>query len=190
MNEEENIDRVQNFINANGGTRLIIGVLLFCLIQLAFLFNWLFGLTNTQRDELNLLRSDVSMMQNLLEENDLNLRLDRAEALNFQLASMARIAPTAGLAAADIQAHLNQSATQSDVRNLQAQVNLEEISHSEIVQFTIDLDGQESEPGDFARFLANLMEGPTEFSVVSLRWEERSGRFSMRLNCAGRIVAG
>lgn len=179
---------VQNFIDANGGPRLIVGAVFFCALQLILLFNWLSAKTQESTIELAALREEVAGMKGLLEANDLDGVLAEAQRLNDEFARKSYRSSTAGLAAAEIQGHLTAIAKNSAVSNLEVAVNVDGDDSSPIFRFVIDVSGVEQSPGEFALFLSKIMNGDVEYDAQMIFWEQSSGRFRMRLACVGSLV--
>lgn len=179
---------IRNFVNANGGPRLIVGVLFVLGLQLIMLFSWLSEQTEESAIELAVIREEVAGMRQLLEANDLDADLAEAQRVNNEFARKSHQSSTAGLAAAEIQGQLTSVAKNSSISNLEVAVNVDGDDNSRIFRFIIDVSGAEQSPGEFALFLTQIMDSEVEYDAEMIFWEQSSGRFRMRLACVGSFA--
>lgn len=179
---------IQHFVNANGGPRLVIGVLFLLGLQLIMLFSWLSERTEESVIELAVMREEVAGMRQLLEANDLDADLAEAQRVNDEFARKSHRSSTAGLAAAEIQGKLTSVAKNSSISNLEVAVNVDGDDSSRIFRFIVDVSGVEQLPGEFSLFLSQIMDGDVEYDAEMIFWEQSSGRFRMRLSCVGSFV--
>ena len=180
-------DRVRTYIEENGGQRLLVGLGLLLLILVLFVFDWVAQKTNDREIELLVLKTDVARMQSLSEATGLDGVLLEFEERLTGFEERAFAADTAGLAAAQIRTVLQLSIEKASLERPQMTVNIEDSESTDVVKFLIELTARESEPGDFAIFLADLASHAQTFFVANLEYSARNRRISVTLEAGAKV---
>lgn len=188
INFENVVKSVSAYIDNNGGPRLLWGIGLIVLLQVAFLFNWIGKVTQEREIALATIESEVKINRALANDDEIADRLKTASQTVQSFRERLYEAATTGLMSADIEAFLRQSADEVGLDRVQISLNFEKTDNKEIVRFVADITAQEKEGGSFPLFLSKILSADEAYYVSSMSWNKRVKRLNLKVECVGRLV--
>lgn len=182
------LDRAKNYIDQNGGTRVLVGLGALSAIALFHLVGLVGEQVESHAIEVAALKAEVVGMQSLGSVEEMERRLEDYRKALSTYESRVIEAETAGLISAEIQSLMRASAEKATLEKVQIEVNVnDELSTEELIAFVVEVRAVEKIDGTFAGFIAEVISGKSAFYVSTVNWDRRSGRVNIEFECVGRI---
>lgn len=179
--------QAEDFIAKNGGIRLVIAGILLAGIQVMLLIDWASERTLEREVDLLVAKTEVERMKALTRVDGLDdIKLGYEDELATYRSRVYR-ADTAGLAASQIRAVLQEASDRAGLERAQIVVNTEDGTAASLTTFLVEISAREALPGAFALFLGDLKSRPEAVYVASLDYNSRTRTVQMRLTYVAEI---
>ncbi len=188
LNSEGWLGKFLQYVERNGGTRVLVGLALIFGLQLIFGLSWIGGVTEEREIELASLKTEVTTNRALAGDDTITERLSLSSKSVESFRKRVYEGPTIGLVSAEIESFLQKAAEDSNLDRVQISLNYEKTERDSIVRFVIDVSAQEKEKGVFPTFLSKVLTDEKAFHVSSMSWSGRVKRLKLTLVCVGRLT--